>query len=227
MAKKKKQNQETTIENYYDLKVKETDELVAALKGETTGNEKPLTTDIHEITGEEVTKGGKKAKNFDPYKRDKLAFLPVWLKAVLIKWWFAGAICFFIVFGIGNNLNNENLLLLTGAVFGVIVDVLVNPIFRMLESDDKEFNNYMMFPFPFKAFWTLFTNIIYYIIVIFLVGAVYGWLATFWNINIGVEPLLFATFSLIIDMAFIGIKDLIVFVVKKIKNKKREEYGDV
>jgi hypothetical protein len=151
----------------------------------------------------------------------------VWLKAVLIKWWFAGAICFFIVFGIGNNLNNENLLLLTGAVFGVIVDVLVNPIFRMLESDDKEFNNYMMFPFPFKAFWTLFTNIIYYIIVIFLVGAVYGWLATFWNINIGVEPLLFATFSLIIDMAFIGIKDLIVFVVKKIKNKKREEYGDV
>jgi 5-enolpyruvylshikimate-3-phosphate synthase len=62
MAKKKKQNQETTIENYYDLKVKETDELVAALKGETTGNEKPLTTDIHEITGEEVTKRRKKSQ---------------------------------------------------------------------------------------------------------------------------------------------------------------------
>ena len=35
MAKKKKKIQETTIENYYDLKIDKVDELVAALKAET------------------------------------------------------------------------------------------------------------------------------------------------------------------------------------------------
>ena len=34
MAKKNKKFKETTIENYYDLKIDKVDELVAALKGD-------------------------------------------------------------------------------------------------------------------------------------------------------------------------------------------------
>ena len=36
MAKKNKKVRETSIENYYDLKLDKVDELVAALKGEST-----------------------------------------------------------------------------------------------------------------------------------------------------------------------------------------------
>ncbi len=233
MAKKKKYEKETNIENYYDLKKDKIDELVSALKGEETASEKPISTNIAEITGEAETQKGKKAKEFDPYKRDKLQFLPVWLKALFIKWWFAGCVCFFIMWGIG--LQGENAVLLVGVVLGVIVDVLVNPIFRMIDSDKNQFNAYIMFPFPFKAYWTFFANLAYYVAVAFVV--MFGYLGVNALINVisgtvnkyyvGVEPLLFATFTLIADMAFIGLKDLIVWLVKRHKNNKVEEIADV
>ena len=39
---------------------------------------------------------------------------------------------------------------------------------------------------------------------------------------IGVEPLLFGVFCLIVDMFFIGIKDVIVFLIKRAIKKSRE-----
>lgn len=232
MSKNKKngREKETTIENYYDLKKDSIDELVAALKSDTPDESKPITTNIAEITGEEEKLGGsKKSKEFDPYKRDKLQFLPTWLKAIAIKWWSAGAICFFILWGTG--LKDLDAILVVGAVWGVVVDLLVNSVFRLMESDKKEYNIYMMFPFPLKAFWTFFTNIIYYIVVALVVN--YCYLGVNELINfikgtsglyyIGVEPLLFGVFCTIADMAFIGIKDLIVYLVKRKKRKKEEE----
>ena len=164
--KKKKQQKETTIENFYDLKVDQVDELVSILKGEDTATDKEVVTDIKEITGEEVKGRSQKAKNFDPYKRDKLAMLPTWLKAIFIKWWFSGCVCYFIMWGLGELLTSELdfvRAIILGFIMGMVVDLLVNPSFRYLDSDRHEFNNYMMFPFPFKQFWTFFANIIYYI----------------------------------------------------------------
>ena len=224
MAKKKKNNKETTIENYYDLRVKEMDELVSALKGD--GQEpaeaEPVTLNIAEITGEEV-KGSEKSKKFDPYRRDKLSAIPVWLKAIFIKWWFAGCVCYFFMMGLGINSNALDLLVIVGVALGVVTDVLVNPAMRFMESDKKEFNAYMMFPFPFKKYWTFFTNIVYYTAVVVLVGLLYTLINKYvFKTAFAVEPLLFGTFCLIVDMAFIGIKDLIVYLVKRKKRKKEE-----
>ncbi len=229
--KKKKQEKETTIENFYDLKVNEVDELVSILKGDETSSEKEITTDIKEITGEEVKGKSERAKNFDPYKRDKLAMLPTWLKAIFIKWWFAGCVCYFIMWGLGELLTNEFdfvRAIFLGLIMGMVVDLLVNPSFRYLDSDRKEYDNYMMFPFPFKQFWTFFANMIYYVIVVVIVYISYRGLNQLIMLAnddwfVGVEPLLFGTICVIIDMAFIGIKDLIVYLVKRHKNKKREE----
>lgn len=227
MAKKKKKFQETTIENYYDLKLDKIDELVAALKddspAETNSN---LSYNIAEITGEENVKGIH--KEFDPYKVDKFSKIPVWVKALFIKFWFAGCVCYFVMFGL--NLNELDKLVLLGAVLGLVVDVLVNPLFRYMESDRKEYNDYMMFPFPFKAFWTFFTNVIYYLVVIICVKFCYDGLNLLINlisgtsneVKVGVEPLLFGVFAVIIDMIFIGIKDGIVLLIKKRKNAKKE-----
>ena len=91
----------------------------------------------------------------------------------------------------------------------------------------------MMFPFPFKKYWTFLTNVIYYVAVSFVVTYMYQGInllidvingtAASSNINVGVEPLLYGVFTVIADMAFIGIKDLIVYLVKKKKAKKAEE----
>ncbi|MDE7084896.1 MAG: hypothetical protein K2O81_06585 [Clostridia bacterium] len=234
MSKKKKfKEKETNIEDYYDLRKDSIDELVSALKNDSSDIYKPITTNIAEITGEkEKERGSKKSKEFDPYKRDKLQFLPTWLKALFIKWWFAGAVCFFIMWGTG--LKDEDAILVVGVVWGLVVDLLVNPILRMLESDKKEYNNYMMFPFPLKAFWTFLTNIIYYIVVALLVNFCYLGVNELINLirgtvnkyYIGVEPLLFGVFCTVADMAFIGIKDLIVYLVKR-KKRKIEETENV
>lgn len=219
MAKKNK-IRETAIENYYDLKTDKIDELVAILQGDTPEGENP-TSDIEEITGEKIESKSARKRNFDPYRRDKLSAIPVWLKALLIKWWFAGAVCYFVNMGLGIYIPSAlDLLILDGLLCGLIADVVVNPIFRMLESDKKEYNPYIMFPFPVKQFWTLFANMLYYTVVFAGVNLCYlgiNELITF----TAVEPLLFGVFAVAVDMVFIGIKDLIVFLVKRAKRKEK------
>lgn len=228
MAKKK--IQETTIENYYDLKVDKIDELVAALKGETPADEPEVSMNISDCTGVESSENKDrkgKEKKFDPYKIDKLSAVPTWLKACFVKFWFAGLVCYFIMWGIRIN-DTLDAIVLTGAVLGIVVDMLVNPLFRYMESDKREYNAYMMFPFPFKAFWTFFANIVYYVIVMLCVNFAYYGINQLINyiagtenlIHVGVEPLLFGVFALIADMAFIGLKDLAVFIVKKSRGKE-------
>lgn len=233
MAKKNKKIQETTIEDFYDLKVDKVDELVAALKDENHEFDNDLSMYISDCTGIDEpgnrTRSGKK-KQFDPYKTDFLGKVPTWVKALVIKFWFAGMVCYFIMWGI--HLDDAlDSLVLTGAVMGIIVDILVNPLFRYLETDRREYNAYMMFPFPFKAFWTFFANILYYVFVLVCVNYCYFGLNMLCNyaagttdyIHVGVEPLLFGVFAVIVDMVFIGIKDLIVFLV----NRQRKEKGNV
>lgn len=220
MAKKKK-IQETTIENYYDLKVDKIDELVAALQGDGFEDDEKITTDIEEITGEKIDSKNVKKRNFDPYRRDKLAAIPVWLKAIFIKWWFAGAVCYFVNMGLGLYIPSAfDLMILDGLLFGIINDVVVNPLFRMLESDRKEFNAYMMFPFPVKHFWTFFANMLYYIVVFMGVNLCYLGINKYITFA-AVEPLLFGVFAVAVDMAFIGIKDLVVFLIKKARRKEK------
>ena len=234
MSKKKKKIQETTIENYYDLKVDKVDELVAALKDDGGAADGDISFDIYDCTGvddpKNTTRGGKR-KEFDPYKTDFLGKVPAWIKAIFVKWWFAGMVCFFFMWGIG--LSGLDAMVLLGAVLGIVVDVLVNPLFRYMETDKREYNAYMMFPFPFKAFWTFFTNIIYYIIIMVCVNGCYLGLNELINIisgntdafhiAVGVEPLLFGTFCVLADMIFIGIKDGIVYLVKK--RGKKEQFN--
>ena len=200
MSKKKKKFQETTIENYYDLKVDKIDELVAALKEESPAQSaESITYNVAEITGDDSGKNAQ--RQFDPYKVDKFSKIPAWVKALFVKFWFAGCVCYFIMFGL--QINELDKLALLGAVLGIVVDVLVNPLFRYMESDRKEYNAYMMFPFPFRAFWTFFTNIIYYVLVIIVVKFCYDGLNELINLiagtqrelKVGVEPLLFGVFA--------------------------------
>lgn len=240
MSKKKNKNRdkETTIENYYDLRADKVDELVAALKGETPEDAEPVPYEVDACMGSDAqsapqpeveAKGKKKEETFDPYKIDKFSRVPAWLKAFFIKFWFAGAVCYFVNMGLGTYVTAAvDLMVIDGVLLGVLTDCMVNPIFRMLESDKKEYNNFMMFPFPFKKYWTFLTNIIYYVALFFGVMFAYNGLnqlAKLINSNwyVAVEPIFFGIIVLIADMALIGVKDLIVYLVKRGKKKKKGE----
>lgn len=223
---KKKDKEESTITNYYDLKVDKVDELVEILKtGKSTDSE--TSYKIDECTGEDTpdtkTKKGK-SKEFDPYKIDKLSRIPAWVKAFFIKFWFFGAVCYFVNMGLGVYVGDAlDILVIDGVLTGIVVDMLVNPIFRMLESDSKEYNYYIMFPFPFKAYWTFIANILYYVLVFIGVSFIYAFINGVAKLGIYIEPILFGVFTLIVDMALIGVKDLIVYLVKKHKQNKEYE----
>lgn len=232
MAKKKNNFKETTIENFYDLRVDKIDELVAALKDESYEPQGDISMNISDCTGiddpRNVTRSGKQ-KQFDPYKTDFLGRIPTFVKAIFVKWWFAGVVCYFIMWGL-HGLDALDQMVLLGAVLGLVVDVLVNPLFRYMETDRKEYNDYMMFPFPFKAFWTFFTNVLYYVLIVTCVMLIYAGItnlvihttgsASVWT---GVEPLLFGVYTVAVDMIFIGIKDGIVRLVKKRRKKEIAE----
>lgn len=238
--KKYKQSpKETNIEDFYDLKTKEMDELIAALKGEMPDDAYMSSTNIAEVTAENTT-GVKSVKDnktqYDPYKRDKFSrWMPFWVKAILIKFWFFGLVCYFVLMGLGTLFVGDDgtttwqqsldLYVLCGLVTGIVVDCLVNPIFRMMESDRKEYNYFMMFPFPFKKFWTFFSNLAYYLVVMTGVALLYELIFGVFSISefSGIEPLGFGLACLIVDMALIGIKDLCVFLIKRAVKKTREK----
>ena len=128
MAKKKK-IKETTIEDFYDLKVDKVDELVAALKGEDTSEYGKVSMNISEIVGD----GKNSSKEFNPYRTDFLSRIPTFIKGLFIKWWFAGVVCFFVNMGLGIYVSaTVDLVVLDGIFLGLVADVFVNPLFRFM-----------------------------------------------------------------------------------------------
>ena len=93
-------------------------------------------------------------------------------------------------------------------------------LFRQYGAGDLRYgNDYMMFPFPLKAYWTFFTDVLYYILVVFAVNGVYN-LINDYMFSFSIEPMSWSLVVLVIDMALTGIKDLIVHLVKKHKVKE-------
>lgn len=231
MAKNKKKIKETNIEDYYDLKMDKVDELVAALKGDGDDSDGEVDFGMNTSMGVNDPKNVKitgRQKQFNPYKTDFLGKIPVWIKALFVKFWFAGMVCFFFMFGL--QLQDFDAVVLIGIVLGLVVDILVNPLFRFMERDKHEYNSYMMFPFPFKAIWTFFANIFYYFFIAIAINYCYLGVNLFINLikgtqdlyYLGVEPLTFGLFAVVTDMIFIGVKDGIVALVRHVKKKKKE-----
>ncbi|HEY8396126.1 MAG TPA: hypothetical protein VIK96_05035 [Bacilli bacterium] len=209
---KKEQDPKEKIDNYYDLKSEAVEELASALKQDP--NEVPAVVD----------------KNIpNPYKIDRLAGIPTWIKALFIKYWVAGVICYFGLWGLGLSLTDAlDQVFFLGIFTGAVTDLMVNTGFRYFESDRKEFHKYMMLPVASKKLWTLFVNFVYGILVTFVVFQIYAWINYLIvkaksmpenSIFLGVEPLLYGLFFLIVDMFFISIKNLIVFLFRKRINK--------
>ena len=83
-----------------------------------------------------------------------------WAKAILVKMWFAGSVCFFIYWGLSAYLSAAlDLLLVFGVALGVVTDVITNNILRYLAKTGTGLERWMMF--PDKKYITFFGNILY------------------------------------------------------------------
>lgn len=160
------------------------------------------------------------------YRKKGGIHLPEWLKACLIKAWFAGAVCFFIFWGLGIYVPNMlDMMVVLGIVLGIVTDLMVNNIFRFYEETPGANDKWMMF--PKKRYSNFFFNMVYGFVLLFCVYTWYQFLngmilaiaGPMDTVPIGVEPVLFGTFYTAFDMLFIGMKHLFLRVVADAKKR--------
>ncbi len=207
----KRTNNSSTSDNY-KLNTSAVDRLVDANKGK-----------VVEVDEKEVNQ----------YKSGKLQKIPTFIKAIFIKWWFAGAACFFFLWGLGTIIQNQlALLLVLGFGLGIITNMLANNLLRFLESSDREYDKWILF--PWRKWWTIFLDVIFSFVLLFLVVKTYDGINALIiytkqldpnSVPLGVEPFLFGIFYIVYDLAIIWLRNLIIFIINKIiyRHKHKEE----
>ena len=151
------------------------------------------------------------------YRRKTGLRLSDWVKILLIKAWFAGAVCFFILWGLGTYIGNMlDMLAVLGVVLGMVMDVLENSVLRFMEPQAGAYSRWMFF--PKKGLGSFFGNIVYALVIIFCVYTLYNGInaalsaifETTDTIYLGVEPILFGTFCMGFDTLFVWLKSLLL-----------------
>ena len=147
-----------------------------------------------------------------------------WIKALFLKAWFAGVICYFFIWGLSAvSLNQWDHLLILGIVLGGVTHLLTNNIYRFIASRKGAYDRWMMFPGKSVAFIPL--QILYALVLILCTMMTYN------GINLllagpdsrvpalGVEPLLFGVFVTLWDLLFLGMKRLFKHILFDAKQK--------
>lgn len=195
-------------------------------------NESKLSFELHSdaverlVTANEDNAPEVSDEEINKYKKDKLAKIPVWIKALFIKFWFNGSVCFFFLWGLGIYISGviEQILILSVAM-GIITDLLVNNIFRFFDTDGKYLRWSM---FPTKKLWTLFANVLYAFVIIFAVVYTYQGANAFTislvgassdSVFFGVEPIVFGLLYLVYDIVFLGLKMFFKKLIKDANSK--------
>ena len=187
----------------YELKSEAVDKLLKAEKGE-----------VPEFSQEELkryrSKGGLK--------------LPETLKVVLLKTWFAGAVCYFILWGLGTYIYSIiDMLFILGIVLGLVTDLLTKNVIRFVEKTPGENDKWLLF--PKKGMVSFFLNMVYAIVLVALVYGLYGVINSVLavllgltdTVALGVEPILFGVFTMGFDMLFIGCRNLMKNIIADAK----------
>lgn len=196
MARKKqapKNDERRAAADYYKLNLKAVDDLVTA---DVSNSPKVSEAELRRYTS------GPRVKVAD------------WAKALLIKFWFYGATCFFFLWGLGSYLHSVlDQLVVLGFAMGAVTDLLTNNLFRFYAKTPGANDRWMMF--PQKGFWTLPLNLIYAGLLLFCVVNTYNTAnaalialsgAASDSVPLGVGPILFGIFSTAWDTLFIKLK---------------------
>lgn len=155
-------------------------------------------------------------EELNKYRSKRRLAIPDFVKILLIKAWFAGAVCFFILWGLGLYVSNTlDMLFVAAIVLGMVTDILTNGVIRFMEKSPGENDRWMLL--PKKGMASFFLNILYAFLIIFCVYELYVFINTAINsitgstdaVPLGVEPILFGVFCMGFDMLFVGVKRLL------------------
>ncbi|MBQ4639839.1 MAG: hypothetical protein IJB69_04880 [Clostridia bacterium] len=204
MAKEKAKQPDKAAGEYYQLHTGAVDDLV-----NTTAENAPRYSQAE----------------LDKYRSGKKKWkLPESVKALLIKFWFYGAVCFFVFMGLGVYVTNQWDMLFIGAVvLGMVTDLLINHFLRFTEKMPGGSRDWMLV--TRRGAMGFFMNLMYGFLLMAAVITLYN-LVNMMLISVfgakqmlGVEPILFGIFATGADMLFIAVKRTFRKIVEDAKNK--------
>lgn len=150
------------------------------------------------------------------------------VKAALIKWWFAGAVCFFFFWGLGIMIPSlENQMIVLGIGLGLVTDLLVNNIFRYYAKTPGANDRWIMV--RHKGVAGMAMNLLYAFILLGLVVITYdiinriavGITGTSDTVPVGVEPILFGLLTMGWDLLLLQARKWIRQIVDDAKKQAR------
>lgn len=211
MAKKQK---EAPVENkraagdYYKLNKKALDDLVSADESNSP-----------QVSEEELRK----------YRAGTKKKIPMWVKVVLIKAWFAAALCWFFIIGMPFT-DVLDRIVITGLAYGFVLDLLVNNVLRFIEETPGSNDRWLLV--SRKGYVSLLLNIVYGLVLMILIVNTYEVLNVAINairgaepvdgvmpVAVSVEPILFGVFAMAWDMLFLKMKGMLGRIVADAKAK--------
>ena len=161
-------------------------------------------------------------EELDKYRTKSLFKTPDVLKLILIKIWFAGAVCYFFLWGLGGILGNTlDMLFVLGVALGMATDLLTNNVIRFVEKEAGANDRWIMI--TGKKTGSMLLSVLYHIVLVVCVYMLYNLINYGINlltgdmdaVPLGVEPILFGVFTTSFDLLFISIKHLIKGLLKK------------
>lgn len=211
MAKKQKEapvKEERAAGDYYKLNKKALDDLISADESNSP-----------QVSEAELRK----------YRAGTKKKIPMWVKVVLIKAWFAAALCWFFIVGmpLGDVLDK---IVITGLAYGFVMDLLVNNVLRFIEETPGSNDRWLLV--SRKGYVSLLLNIVYGLVLMILIVNTYEVLNVAINairgaepvdgvmpVAVGVEPILFGVFAMAWDMLFLKMKGMLGRIVADAKAK--------
>ena len=206
MARKGKQRKpDKTAAEYDELKSSAVDELINA-----------NVTNTPEISKKELRK----------YRSRSIRNISEGLKYFLVKWWFAGVVCWFFLIGLGEyGIAALDMMVIMGLVTGILWDLPVN-IFIRLKAEKRDYDQYMMF--PKTGVMAGIMNALYGIVLVVLTAQTYTLIDMVLTADGGGEilsvgPILFGIFTAGWDWIFLKCKKLAGGILADAKKKAQNQ----
>ena len=160
----------------------------------------------------------------EKYRSRKGIKIPDVVKILVIKAWFAGAGCYFFLWGLGTYVSAMlDMIFILGVAMGLVTDLLVNNVIRFIETTPGQHSRWMMV--PRKGIAGLVLNILYSFVIVLCVYMLYNVInyaivsvtGAADSVPLGVEPILFGIFCMGFDLLWIGCKRLLAAVIRDAK----------
>ena len=198
-------NENKNRSSNYELKSDAVEKLLDAQNGE-----------VPDFTQEEL----------DKYRRHKFT-IPNVVKVMFIKAWFAGAVCFFILWGLPLYATLDQLFA-AGSALGMVTDLLTNNILRFMEKTPGGNARWLLC--GRKGMVGLGLNLLGGYVIVLCVMCTYGLINSIGSaagntdqVTLAVEPLLFGLLCMGYEMLLIGVKRLVQNIVGDAKHAAQNQ----